>query len=165
MAFSPVVFPPGRAILLRGVALSSPIAMTMGIVWVACWAARLAGAVGRRRRRHDDVDLETDQFGGEGGQFLELALGESGLDGDVLPFDVPVVAQPLPEGRLAERIGASGQIADAGESRPGLLRLDHDGRKSDADGNSDRESDPLHEHLGWMTSRANRGRARQVSLA
>jgi len=38
--------------------------------------------------RHDDVYLRTDQIGREDGIAIILALGLSGLDGDVLAFHI-----------------------------------------------------------------------------
>jgi hypothetical protein len=47
--------------------------------------------------RHDDVHLRTDQVGREGGKPIILALGRSGLDGDVT-VHVAQLAQALAEG-------------------------------------------------------------------
>jgi hypothetical protein len=58
--------------------------------------------LGRQRGRgalgDDDVGLELDEFRGQGGQALVLAVGPPVVDRDVLPLDVPVVAQPEPQG-------------------------------------------------------------------
>jgi len=48
--------------------------------------------------RDDDVHLRTDQVSREGGEPIILALGPSGLDGDVLTFRIAQVAQALTEG-------------------------------------------------------------------
>ena len=88
---NPVTFPPGRARLAtRPAATASPTdAMTIGIVVVACLAARVPGvAVG-----HDDVDLETNQLSRQLGEPVILALRPAEFDDDVLAFDVAEVAQ------------------------------------------------------------------------
>ena len=64
------MFPPGRARLSTK---PSPYriataVMTMGIVLVAFFAARIASSL----RRHDDIHLETDQFGREVGKPFEF---------------------------------------------------------------------------------------------
>jgi hypothetical protein len=48
--------------------------------------------------RHDDVHLQTDQIGREGGVSIIFALGPSGLDGDVLTFHIAQLAQAFAEG-------------------------------------------------------------------
>jgi len=48
--------------------------------------------------RDDDVHLQTDQVGREGGVAIILALGPSGLDGDVLTFHIAQIPQALAEG-------------------------------------------------------------------
>ena len=65
----------------------------MGIVVVASFAARTAGAV----LRDDDVDFEMNQLGREVGEPLILPLRTSVLDDDVLALDLTELAQPLPE--------------------------------------------------------------------
>jgi hypothetical protein len=44
------------------------------------------------------LKLQSDQFAGEFGQSLVLALGPSGLHGDVLPLDVTQIPQSLSDG-------------------------------------------------------------------
>jgi len=68
--------------------------MTIGIVLAACWTAM----GGLPTHRNDDVHLQTDQVGREGGVAIILALGPSGLDGDVLTFHIAQLAQALAEG-------------------------------------------------------------------
>jgi hypothetical protein len=54
---------------------------------------RLLGGTGHRRpRRHDEVDLEMNQFGGQAWEPLGLAVRSPKLDGDVLPLHVAVFA-------------------------------------------------------------------------
>ena len=91
----PVMLPPGRARLATSpAATASPTgAMTIGIVVVACLAARAPGtAVG-----HDDVDLEPHQLGRELGKPVVLALRPAELDDEVLALDVAELAQARPE--------------------------------------------------------------------
>jgi len=52
--------------------------------------------------RDDDVHLQTDQVSREGGVPIILALGPSGLDGDVLTFHIAQLAQALAEGLETE---------------------------------------------------------------
>ena len=47
--------------------------------------------------RHDDVHLEVDQLGRQIWEPAVLTLGPSGLDGEVLPFNIAQVAQALAE--------------------------------------------------------------------
>ena len=69
----------------------------MGMVLVACLAARAAGVPGG----HDDINLERNQFGRESGEPLELPLGISVFDHDVAALDVTEVTQSLAEGLVA----------------------------------------------------------------
>jgi hypothetical protein len=48
--------------------------------------------------RDDDVHLQTDQVSREGGVPIILALGPSGLDGDVLTFHIAQIPQALAKG-------------------------------------------------------------------
>ncbi len=74
--------------------------MTMGIVVVACWAARIAD----RPVDHEDIHLEPDQLGRERGEPLSLPVGIAVLQDDGLALDVAEVAQPVPEGLDAGRV-------------------------------------------------------------
>jgi hypothetical protein len=65
---------------------------------------------GRGRRRYDDVHLEANQLGSEVGQPVQPPLRKSIVDDDVLPFDPPELAQPLPEG-LNKMWGSGGRAA------------------------------------------------------
>src|SRR5262249_39731750 len=62
---------------------------------------RLGGVLGGhgswRRRGYDDVHLEPDQLGREVGQPVKPTLRKSIVDDDVLAFNPPELAQPLPE--------------------------------------------------------------------
>jgi hypothetical protein len=47
----------------------------------------------------DEVDLEVDQFGCQRGQALHLPFRKAVLQGNILAFYIPKVAEPLAEGR------------------------------------------------------------------
>ena len=66
------------------------MAMTMGIVVVACLAARAAGVPWVMMMS----TLRLHQVRRECGETLILALGPPILDSDVLPLDVSVVSKP-----------------------------------------------------------------------
>jgi hypothetical protein len=85
----PVTFPPGRGRLATSpVAMGSPVsAMTIGISRVACCAARASGR---------DI-FETDQLGGQLGKPVHLSFRRSKLKSNVLPLDIPPIAQRLPK--------------------------------------------------------------------
>src|SRR4030095_12959143 len=68
---------------------------------------------GRRRRGHDDVDLETDEFGRKFRGPVEVPLGPSGLNGDVLSLNVAQRAKRLPEWFEAQ----GGQGSGAGKEK------------------------------------------------
>ena len=72
--------------------------MTMGIVWVACFAARIA-AEGTSDKH---IDLELHEFGHEAGTTIGLSLLVAIFNQDVFPLDIAEVSQPLPE-RLVVR--------------------------------------------------------------
>ena len=48
-------------------------------------------------RRHDDIDLEPDEFVREPAQSLKPAIGITEFDSDILPVGVTVLAQHGPE--------------------------------------------------------------------
>jgi hypothetical protein len=54
------------------------------------------GCRGGRPQGYDDVDLEPEQLGRTGGKPI-VPIGEPVLDDDVLSFNPPELAQPLPE--------------------------------------------------------------------
>ncbi len=67
--------------------------MTMGIVLVACLAARIAGV-----SPHDkDIDLELHEFGYKAWDTVQFSLSVAILDHDVLSLNVTEISQPLPE--------------------------------------------------------------------
>src|SRR5262245_56781197 len=87
---------------------------------------RVLGCQGGLRRRHDDdVHLETNQLGGKVGHRVRPTLSKTSVDGDVLPFNPPELAQPFAE-RLKEMWVTSRRgvrkITDP-VYLPGLLRL------------------------------------------
>jgi hypothetical protein len=67
--------------------------MTMGI--------RRRGFLGHpgrcRRCRNEDIDLEADQLGDERGEPVDLAVGVSNLDNNVLALDPAPLVQSLPK--------------------------------------------------------------------
>jgi len=67
--------------------------MTIGISSVACFAARAVGC----EPRDDYIDFETDQLGGQFGKPVEVSFSRSKLKSNVLPLDIPQIAQPLPK--------------------------------------------------------------------
>ena len=78
---------------------ASPV-MTTGMV-----RGRMLGRQGRLRpSRHDQVDLQSDELRGQARESLVAAVGRAVLDHEVLPLDVPEIAQPLPEGVEVGRI-------------------------------------------------------------
>ena len=78
----------------------------MGIVVVACLAARAAGVL----RGHDGINLERNQFGRKSGEPLGLPLGRSVFDHDVAALDLTELAQSLPE-RLVGRGDSGARLA------------------------------------------------------
>src|SRR4029450_13384405 len=115
---------------------------------------RLLGGLARcSTHRHDDVHLQTDQVGREDGVAIGLALGPSGLDGDVLTFHIAQVAQSVAEGFETAlpslvRMGTRREITYPGHLLPGLGRSRAEWRKREADSENDREPDQPHGHLG-----------------
>ncbi len=67
--------------------------MTMGIVLVACLAARIAA----RSSRDKDIDLELHEFGHEAWDTVQFSLSVAILNQDVFPLDITEISQPLPE--------------------------------------------------------------------
>src|ERR1700676_5774645 len=51
---------------------------------------------GGREPSDDYIDFETDQLGGQFGKSFSLSFRRSKLKSNVLPFEVPQIAQPLP---------------------------------------------------------------------
>ena len=67
--------------------------MTMGIVLVACLAARIADEVYDDK----DIDLELHEFGHKAWDPVQLSLSVAILNQDVFPLDITEISQPLPE--------------------------------------------------------------------
>jgi hypothetical protein len=63
------------------------LAATIGIVVVACRAARAAGS-----DCDDHVHLEPDQLHGQGWELRDVALRGADLDPNILSIDVPLFA-------------------------------------------------------------------------
>ena len=141
--------------------------MTIGIVAVTCLAALVAAPP----HRHNDVHLEANQISREGRVSVVIALGPSGLDGDVPTFDVAQLAETLAERFEAAQSYRVGGIARIYVTHPGYLprlRLGSERPNEDADGENDREPDQPHGHLdgGWLPgSLAERRDAHQRSAA
>ena len=53
--------------------------------------------------RHDDVDLEAHQLGGEVGEPFGAPARQAPLDGDILALHIPELAQPLVKGARVSR--------------------------------------------------------------
>ena len=67
--------------------------MTMGIVLVACLAARIADEGWDDK----DIDLELHEFVHEAWDTVRLSLSAAILDHDVFPLDVTEISQSLPQ--------------------------------------------------------------------
>jgi hypothetical protein len=117
---------------------------TMGRVLVACFGGQRGEcACGG----HDDINLESNQFGRENGEPLGLPLGISVFDHEVAALDVPEVTQSLEEG--LSQVGASGVRQHAYSSDLGrLLGLYSERRGEEAASQSADEHSPG-DH--WMT--------------
>src|SRR2546422_4975469 len=87
----PVILPPGRARLATNPARTgSPLgAMTIGIVRVACFAARTSPSP----PSDNDIDLEAHQLGDKGRQAFWHVVRRSNLEREILAFDVAQVPQ------------------------------------------------------------------------
>src|SRR5256885_6765677 len=94
---------------------------------------RLPYCTGRWRiQREDEVDLETGQLGRQTREPLDLPIGPSVLDEDVLTLHVAVFAQALPEGverhpRLGRFERTGHQVTDPCDSRRWLCLGEVDG--------------------------------------
>src|SRR6202048_5444977 len=91
----PVTFPPGRGRLMtRPVPIGSPVsAITIGISRVACFAATAVGV----NQSDDDIDLETNQLSCQFGKPVDLSFRRPKLKSNVLPLDIPQIAESLPK--------------------------------------------------------------------
>ena len=89
------MFPPGRARLAtspRPTGSAAPT-KTMGIVVVACLAARALATPTARMQIH----RQADQLGREVGEPVEVPLRIAVLKGDMLSLHIAEIAQPLDE--------------------------------------------------------------------
>src|SRR5262245_27083306 len=83
---------------------------------------------------HDHVDVETDQLSGETWEPFELPLRAPDLEGQVLPFDIPQLLQPLREGSEDQRAtGIREEDADP-KDFPRLLCIGLEWRHEEAQG-------------------------------
>jgi hypothetical protein len=99
--------------------------------------------------RYDDVRLEPDQLGREGGQPVEPTLRKSIVDDNILALSLPELAQPFPERiEVRRRIGKGPRPKKTYPRQlPRLLPLSGERRKSEAERENDREPDQTHGHL------------------
>ncbi len=100
-----MMFPPGRARLgtsPRPIGLATPT-KTMGMVVVACWAAR---ALAAPHARISATGRRTSSAA-RSGSLVEV-LGIAVLQGDLLALDPAQVTQPLPEALEAGREARGG---------------------------------------------------------
>ena len=98
-----MMFPPGRARLATKPASTGSIKrtpMTIGMLLVACWAARSAGVPDS----DDDINLEPDELGGKRGKAIGVTFSPAVLDVTCLALDPAQVAEAL-----SERLDARGQ--------------------------------------------------------
>ncbi len=98
----PVMLPPGLARLATNPLPTGlpTFAMTMGIVFVARCATRVAVVLAG----HDHLDLLLDQFAGQRLQAIHVAIGVDESILDVLPFQPAEILHSLRERR--EHMGA-----------------------------------------------------------
>ena len=91
----PVTLPPGRARLaIRPTPIGSATdTMTIGVVEVAAFAARLAGVV----ETSSTLGIAGEQLPGERWKALKFAFRETGLDGEALSFDISQIAHAAVE--------------------------------------------------------------------
>ena len=104
--------------------------------------------------RDDYIDFETDQLGGQFGKPVHLSFRRSKLKSNVLPLDIPQIAQPLP--KLPPKLFwvdiANDQCADGRHLR--LLRVGRERPHSRAAEQPD-ELPPSHVEHGassWISS-------------
>jgi hypothetical protein len=98
--------------------------------------------------RHDDINLERNQFGRESGEPLELPLGISVFNDDVTTLDVAEVTQSLTEG--LGQVGVSGQVGrqEAYSSDLGrLLGVGRNRAEEPTEEKGDAEGEPQPSHL------------------
>ena len=121
----PVTLPPGRArFVTKPVATGSPTStMTIGTVFVAEMAARHPQAA--------DFREHVQQLFGEGGEPVELAVGEPSFNDDVSSVFPAEVTEALAEGipRGSARLAGLGSQQPDAIDLPRLLRFAHNWRR------------------------------------
>src|SRR6202521_309226 len=85
----------------------------------------------RRRRRdgHDDVGVETGEFGRESWEALSLPSGGSALDNQVSTLDIPKLTEPRANRRHTTRTGRCGVQTKDSESKHPRRRLGLGGKR------------------------------------
>jgi hypothetical protein len=129
----PVVLPPGRERFETNPApIGSPLtSMTMGIVRVACWAAR------RAEGPRATMTCGSPWTNSAAREALQLSPGLAWLEGEVVALDIAEGPEALVE-HLAQggEAGARGENPDAGYRR---LRLGRLRRHEQAEGEGDEQ--------------------------
>src|SRR4029450_13389933 len=98
---------------------------------------------------HEDIDRETDQYGGKIGQPFKSPVSIAILDDDAFPVHIAELAQRLLESgdtALDDFSREACQKTDPRKSLPPLPPLRRDAHKRETDSENDREPDPLPEH-------------------
>jgi hypothetical protein len=101
--------------------------------------------------RNNDVRLESDALGGEGGKPSEAAISREELDDEIASLCVAEVAQALEEGAIMRGRRCISEVTEPW-NRWQLLRVARARRENEAESENDREPDQPHEHLvedGW----------------
>ena len=111
---SPVIFPPGCAKLsISPSATGSPvIIITMGIVLVACLAARIPPIAAETNTSTLSCTSSAAKPGRRSPYSLSIAI----LDKDAFPLNITEIPQPLPE-CILEQIGIGGRGLDPGRQK------------------------------------------------
>src|SRR4029450_5003089 len=102
---------------------------------------------------HEDIDRETDQYGGKIGQPFKSPVSIAILDDDAFPVHIAELAQRLLESgdtTLDDFSREACQKTDPRNSLPRLLPLDSERRKNEAESETDREPDQPHRPLVGM---------------
>src|SRR4029453_12911338 len=118
---------------------------------------RRRGALGRLGSgggaRDDDVHVEPNQLGGEGGEPVSVVAVESALDEDVLALDVPQLPHPLEETLPGAPAPRAVRRRTPEKAYPmdlrGLLGVGGGRPKRQADSENDREPDQPHGAPRW----------------
>ncbi len=80
--------------------------MTIGIVWVACLAARI-----EERSKDKDIDLELHEFSHLAWNLIQLSLTVAIINQNVFALNITEIAQSLSE-CISEHMGIGGGGAD-----------------------------------------------------